>query len=265
MGFDSHSFGFEDSASNETRRLTLHPAACVLAEAGFIVAVVSFGRYELSALAPFLLIVVLVSAWQGVSVRRMLPQLGAALIIALFTGAAGLFFRTDAAFYLGSIPVSYGLISCLTLLLKTALCVFSVSFLAYRLGTRRTIGALRWLKVPNLLILQITLTFRYLHVLFQEFISLALAYRLRSGLKRGVAVQDAGPFVGGLLLRSYQRAELLYEAMKLRGFDGTFEDSAVSHWRVRDTVFLASTALLLFLLCWFDPMRYFGFFIQNLF
>ena len=44
------------------------------------------------------------------------------------------------------------------------------------------------------------------------------AYTLRAPRRRGIAFRDWGAFAGNLLLRSFDRAETVHDAMLLRGF-----------------------------------------------
>lgn len=51
---------------------------------------------------------------------------------------------------------------------------------------------------------------------------MTLAYKLRAPGQKGIHVSAWGSFLGQLLLRSMDRAEDLYTAMKIRGFNGEF-------------------------------------------
>jgi cobalt/nickel transport system permease protein len=48
------------------------------------------------------------------------------------------------------------------------------------------------------------------------------AYHLRAPGQKGIQVSAWGSFLGQLLLRSMDRAQELYAAMLLRGYDGEF-------------------------------------------
>jgi cobalt/nickel transport system permease protein len=45
-----------------------------------------------------------------------------------------------------------------------------------------------------------------------------IAYSLRGPRRRGIAFADMGPFVGQLLLKIFDRADRIYNAMKCRGY-----------------------------------------------
>jgi cobalt/nickel transport system permease protein len=62
------------------------------------------------------------------------------------------------------------------------------------------------------------MTYRYIGVLFVEAYSMFTAYSLRSTGAKGIAIKDMGCFAGQLLLRSIDRADRVYNAMKCRGY-----------------------------------------------
>jgi cobalt/nickel transport system permease protein len=71
------------------------------------------------------------------------------------------------------------------------------------------------------------MTDRYFSVLLREAASLFTAYRHRSPGAGGVQMRHMGVFLGQLMLRSFDRAERVYGAMKCRGFDGLYRGPRV--------------------------------------
>jgi cobalt/nickel transport system permease protein len=80
--------------------------------------------------------------------------------------------------------------------------------------------AMLYFPIPSILVLQITMTFRYLGVLMEEVSVMYHAYILRAPRERGIKLKDMGPFLGQLIIRSFDRADRIYHAMKCRGFEG---------------------------------------------
>ena len=80
--------------------------------------------------------------------------------------------------------------------------------------------------------------YRYIILLLQEGSRLATAYALRAPGQKGIHFRAWGSLLGQLLLRSIDRAQLVYESMQLRGFAGAFPLGAKKHggW-----LFLAAT------------------------
>ena len=88
-------------------------------------------------------------------------------------------------------------------------------------------AALRFLRVPYLLVSIVSSTYRYLFVLTDEAARLSRARLARStrGDGRGGGslmwrARVTGGMVGSLFLRTYERSERVYQAMLARGFDG---------------------------------------------
>ncbi len=107
--------------------------------------------------------------------------------------------------------------------LKAALCVGAALWLSLTTPFPDLLAALRWLRLPSLLTTLLTFLFRYLFVLAEEAQRMARAYASRCPRRQNW--RDAkviGRIVGALLLRAYDRAERVYQAMLSRGFDGEF-------------------------------------------
>ena len=122
----------------------------------------------------------------------------------------------------GTLAVSGGVLSMLTLILKGVFCLLA-SFLLMATTTIEAIcRALRQLHVPKLLTNLLLLTFRYVGLLLSEVAVMQQAYSLRAPGQKGIHISAWGSFLGQLLLRSMDRAQALYESMELRGFSGEF-------------------------------------------
>ena len=104
--------------------------------------------------------------------------------------------------------------------LKSALTVAIALLLVATTGMEGIASALRQLRVPRVFVLQLTMTYRYLSVLAAEVTRTTRAYGMRSAGRRGIAPAAWGPLGGQVLLRTFDRAERVYQAMRLRGFDG---------------------------------------------
>ena len=49
------------------------------------------------------------------------------------------------------------------------------------------------------------------------------SYKLRANGEKGIKLKDMGIFIGQILLKSFNRAERVYNAMKCRGFEGEYK------------------------------------------
>ncbi|MDF2951192.1 MAG: cbiQ2 [Anaerocolumna sp.] len=75
-------------------------------------------------------------------------------------------------------------------------------------------------KVPTIIVTQIMMTYRYISIITEEGYTMYQAYILRAPREKGIKLKDMGPFLGQLMIRSFDRAERVYQAMKCRGFKG---------------------------------------------
>jgi cobalt/nickel transport system permease protein len=167
-----------------------------------------------------------------------------ALPFCLFAGVTNILFDRTYAFMLGAIPVSYGVVSFFTILFKTYLCVMAVLLLVSLTPFVQITSSMRRLRTPSLFIVMFEMTYRYIGVLFEETYSMFTAYSLRSAGAKGIALKDMGSFTGQLLLRSIDRADRVYNAMKCRGYAlHSFPQSGIK-MKSQDIIFCSVTCLL---------------------
>ncbi len=237
----------DDLAAMRSPVHDLHPLAKLLSTISYILLVLSFGKYALSALVVMLLWPLLLFALSGVSVGRCFYKLRLMMLLVCAMGAFNPLFDRTIALYLGTLAVSGGVLSMLTLMLKGVLCLMAAFLLAATTPLDALCAALRKLRVPSAAVTLLLLTYRYVGVMMEEVAVMNRAYRLRAPGQRGIRFQAWGSFLGQLLLRSMDRGSALYAGMQLRGFDGEFRYAPLRAWRRGDTLFLLlSAALLLF-------------------
>jgi len=141
-----------------------------------------------------------------------------ALPFCLFIGISNVIFDRSAAFAIGGITVSWGVVSFAVILFRTWLCVMAVLILVSVTPFSELTSELRRLRTPKIFIVMFELTYRYTGVLLNEAYCATLAYSLRSPNRKGIKMGDMGSFTGILLIRSFDRAERVYDAMKCRGY-----------------------------------------------
>jgi cobalt/nickel transport system permease protein len=116
-----------------------------------------------------------------------------------------------------------------------------------------TLRAAHALRLPGLLVQMVLLTHRYLFVLAGELARLRVALRVRGYRNRATrhSYRTAGHVAGTLLVRSYERAERVGQAMRCRGFDGRFRSLTTFQTRWADVVaFILVAASAAGLLAW---------------
>jgi cobalt/nickel transport system permease protein len=184
----------------------------------FIITVVSFDRYAFGQLTPYIFYPALLASLSETPYSMLLKRFLIALPFCLFAGITNMLFDRTQAFALGAVTVSYGTISFFSILFKTYLCVMAVLLLVSVTPFAQITNSLRHLRIPFLFIVMFEMTYRYIGVLFEETYSMYTAYSLRSPNLKGIAMKNMGSFTGQLLLRSFDRADRVYNAMKCRGY-----------------------------------------------
>lgn len=133
-----------------------------------------------------------------------------------------------------------------TVLLKSWISVQAAVLLTFTTTFHDLVDALRQLRLPRLMVAVIALMYRYLGVLTGESSRMLRARAARSASIDGRGggslrwrAKVVGGMVGALFIRSYERSERVYAAMKARGFDGEFRALGGDPLRGREWVALA--------------------------
>lgn len=236
----------------------LHPMTKMITTIVYLVVVISFDKYDISGLIPFIIYPMLLMALGEIPYKSVLSRLLIALPFSFFAGLSNPFFDRGLAFSLLGIPISWGMLSFLSILIKTVLTVEAVLILIATTPMDKLACQLIRLKIPKIFVLQIMLTYRYLGLLIAEAGNMMTAYHLRSSRQRGIRLEHAGAFMGQLLLRSFDRAEKVYVAMKLRGFSGEYHFALSEKMRLGDYLYGLALCIVFLLMRWFNVSVFIG-------
>lgn len=188
----------------------------------YIFVTVSFHKYDITGL--FFMVLFPVAAYQmaGIAVHTCFHKLRIVMPLVCAVGLFNPLFDRTILLHIGSVGVSGGVISMLTLMMKGVFCLMASFLLVATTSIEEICRALRRLHFPKMLTSLLLLTFRYISVLLEEVAVMTEAYHLRAPGQKGLHISAWGSFLGQLLLRSMDRADALYESMELRGFCGEF-------------------------------------------
>jgi cobalt/nickel transport system permease protein len=211
-------YALERLAGGNTAVHRMHPAAKLCSALIFVVSAASFDRYALADLTPYAFYTTVMMALSGTPYALLLRRFLVALPFCLFAGVSNLIFDRAPAFRLGGLTVSLGAVSLAALLLRAYLCVMAVLLLIATTPMTEITAQLRRWRAPAMLALIFEMTYRYIGVLLGEAGAMYTAYTLRSANRKGLEMRHMGSFVGQLTLRSFDRAERVYAAMKCRGY-----------------------------------------------
>ncbi|MDR2519249.1 MAG: cobalt ECF transporter T component CbiQ [Spirochaetaceae bacterium] len=204
----------------------LHPRVKIIGAFAYILAVVSIPAGKVSALMPFFLYPAVLMPLSDTPFKPLFLRLLTALPFSLMGGISSLVMIREPAFSLGGITITSGVLSFCSIMLKAALTVLAVLILIATTSFVEIACHLCGLGLPKILSLQLVMTYRYIGVLLGEAASMVTAYKLRAPDSSGIGMGDMGSFLGQLVLRSFDRAERVYQAMKCRGFHGVYQGAA---------------------------------------
>lgn len=238
----------EELADGKTIIHRIHPMAKMITTILYLVVVISFDKYNISGLMPFFLYPILLMALGEIPYRSVLSRLIFALPFSFFAGLSNPFLDRETALFLLGMPISWGLLSFASILIKTVLTVMAVLILIATTPMDKLAYELIRIKIPKIFVMQIMLTYRYIGLLIVEASNMMTAYHLRSNRQKGVQLAHAGTFMGQLLLRSFERAEKVYVAMKCRGFNGAYHFAHSERMRLGEFIyaFLLCVVFLIF-------------------
>jgi len=231
-------------ARQESAVHRLDARAKVLTTLLFTVCVVSFGRYEIAALLPFLLYpVVLLTLGDlpaGYIVRKVTVVIPSAVMVGLFNPL----FDRQVLLQLGPLDIWGGWLSCLSIVVRALLTAGAAIVLVAVTGFPAICEALERLGMPRVFAVQLLFLYRYTFVLTDEGGRVARARQLRSCGRKGLGLRDFGPLLGHLLLRSWERAERIHLAMLARGFTGEIRARHKGRFGLRELLFVLGWATL---------------------
>lgn len=121
-----------------------------------------------------------------------------------------------------------------------------------------TLGqALHQMRVPDKLAHLLLFTYRYIYVFEQEYRRLVQAMKIRGFQPRtNLHTYRSYAYLAAMLLvRSFDRAERVFQAMLCRGFHGTFYSLKSFSWHRRDGIFLATSMLALVALLGLEVLK----------
>ena len=198
----------------------LDPRAKVLTTVAFLVAVVSFPKYEISALLPFFLYPVVLATVGHLPVGFVIRKVVAVAPFAVMVGIFNPFLDREILVHLGPVAVSGGWISFGSIMIRFFLTIGTAFLLIATTSFHGLCLALFRMGMPKILTVQLLFLYRYIFVLAGEAMRMVRARALRSFGKRGLGMKVFASVVGHLLLRTLGRAQRVHLAMLSRGFDG---------------------------------------------
>ena len=212
----------DDLAAEDSPVPRLNPLCKLLVTVFYIVTVVSFPKYDLSGLVIMVLYPVVLFQAAGIPVSLCFHKLRVVLPLVCAVGLVNPFLDHTPLIPLGTLTITGGVVSMVTLMLKGVFSLMASFLLIATTSIDTLCAALRMLHVPDIFTTLLLLTYRYIGVMIEEVSIMTESYSLRAPGQKGIHISAWGSFLGQLLLRSMDRAEALYQSMLLRGFRGDY-------------------------------------------
>lgn len=198
----------------------LDPRVKLLATLVFIVTVISFDKYEISGLIPFVIYPTVLMSMGNVPASYILKKVLLAVPFVLFVGIFNPLMDRAIVMHLGPLGISGGWVSFASIMLRFVLTATTAIVLIAVTGFNAVCMALEKMGAPKSFAVQLLFLYRYLFVLAAEASRMARARSLRSFGGRGMGFMVFTNMVGQLLLRTLDRAKRIHLAMQCRCFDG---------------------------------------------
>ena len=208
-----------DNNSNNNNILNkIHPLVKLIISVVYILFLTSINKYNLTITLAMSIYLIVVSIIGDLSIKNCIKRLKIVLFFLIIIGIANPILDRQVVTSIGIIPITTGMISALTLILKGIFAIISSYFLIVTTGVENICYALKKLHIPNILITIFILIYRYIIVLLKEVQKIWIAYSLRAPKQKGIHFKAWGSMIGSLMIRSIDKAEVIYQAMELRGF-----------------------------------------------
>jgi cobalt/nickel transport system permease protein len=239
----------EDLSSRKGVLQAINPVAKLIAIAAMIVA--SLCIFELSYLLAICVVPILLAATSKIPLKHFFSRTAVILLFVAFIGAPGLFMVSGSPIFSVNLGITTltatfeGLTSFLVFTVRVWFCVASLSLLILSTGFDKTLKLLSSLKVPAVVVQLFALTYRYFFVSIHEAQSVLIAKEARTYVvKRTInmaSLRDLGNILATLFIRTYERSERVYLAMKARGFQvDSSSKISIPSLRVLDVLFASS-------------------------
>lgn len=230
-------YNISEEASKDTWINNIYPLFKLILTCFYIVMVSSVSKYQMDILISMGLYLVFLFVAGDISIKDCFVRLRIVLPLVCIMGIFNIVFDRNVLFYLGNLPVTTGMISFLSLLVKGIFTLLAVYLLVITTTIEKICTSLTHLYCPKIIVTLFLLIYRYIGLLMEETDRMLQAYKLRAPAQKGIKINVWGSFVGMLLLRTFDRAERVNESMSLRGFTGEFKNWEKFHVSWKDWLY----------------------------
>jgi len=235
----------ERLAGQKTFIHSLDPRCKLILTLMFTIAVVSTNRYATITLLPFFSYPLFLIIVADIPLLFLVKKLVIVSFFAFMLGIANPLLDKAIAVEIGGIAISGGWLSFASIMIRFSLTAGVALLLLMTTGMYNLSKGLEKLGIPKVFIIQLFFLYRYIFVLTDEASRIINARSARSFGKKGLGITVFNHILSSLFMRSIDRAERIYTAMRCRGFNnGSIATLTKLHWSYKETLFLGAWTLL---------------------
>lgn len=198
----------------------INPAAFLIVTVVYLVGLLSVPLLQPEKLIWFASYPILTAPLTGRSYSDIFKE---SLIVLPFITLIGIFnplFDQEGAFSVGSVIVSQGWVTFVSILIRGLLSMQALLLLIKSCGYLNLCQSLQRIGFPKVLTGQLFFLYRYIGLLLEEVQTMRMAVASRGYGKRAYPIKLWVRFTGSLLLRTLDRSRRLHRAMESRCFSG---------------------------------------------
>jgi cobalt/nickel transport system permease protein len=186
----------------------------------FVFSVLSIPKFNLQGVIVFAAVPLFLANAARLPLEKITKPLLRLSPFILFMAAGNLFLDRTPLLRLSEVTITGGMLSATVIIAKTLVSVAGILLLTLCIPFHRICAALAAFHVPEVLVTQLILLYRFSAVLREEAVAMQRAREIRSFGKKGKELFRTASLIGSLLLRTINRAERIYRGMSARGFNG---------------------------------------------
>lgn len=217
----------EDLSGKRGLLQTVNPLAKLIVIIFMIVASLCINSLEFLILICFIPLFLAIAS--QIPLKNYLSRTTLIPLFAMVISLPWIFLTSGQPLYLanlGALNITItleGLTRFLIFTIRVWFCVASLTLLVLSTGFDKLLKILYSLRIPSLIVHLFSLTYRYFFVSIDEAQSILLAKEARTYNNKHTinlqALKNLGSIIAALFIRTYERSERVYLAMKSRGFE----------------------------------------------
>jgi cobalt/nickel transport system permease protein len=145
--------------------------------------------------------------------------------------------------------------NCIMITTKVFATITAVNILSNTTKWNAVTGALKKFFIPDIFILVLDITIKYIVMLGDFSLEMFYALKLRSVGKNTVKHKSISGIAGTIFIKSKEMAEDMYSAMECRGYTGEYRSKSKDAFSWRDGASVLYSALIVFVFIYFEKVQ----------